>query len=96
MQFLLGQQCDNGGFPETFGAATCTGSVDATGFAVQALATVGGPAATDALTGINDYTFRSGRQTYQDVATAGTFLDDPAATQRLLGVHGGTDPAGAV
>lgn len=48
VRFLLGQQCDNGAFPETFGAATCTGSVDATGFAVQALATVGGPAATDA------------------------------------------------
>jgi hypothetical protein len=48
VQFLLGQQCDNGAFPETFGAATCSGSVDATGFAVQALATVGGPAATDA------------------------------------------------
>ena len=48
MQYLLGQQCDNGAFPETFGAATCTGSVDATGFAVQALATVGGPAANDA------------------------------------------------
>src|SRR5690606_7736685 len=33
-------------------------------------------AAADALTGINDYTFRSGRQSAQDVATAGTFLDD--------------------
>ena len=30
-----------------------------------------GPAATDAVTGANKYTFRSGRQTYQDVATAG-------------------------
>lgn len=37
---------------------------------------ISGPAATDAITGINEYTFRSGRQTYQDVATAGTFLDD--------------------
>ncbi|GAA5158741.1 ABC transporter ATP-binding protein [Ornithinimicrobium tianjinense] len=27
---------------------------------------------------------------------AAEFLDDPVATQRLLGVHGGTDPAGAV
>lgn len=27
---------------------------------------------------------------------ASAFLDDPVATQRLLGVHGGTDPAGAV
>lgn len=38
---------------------------------------ISGPAAADAITGINDYTFRSGRQTYQDIATAGTFLDDP-------------------
>ena len=37
---------------------------------------ISGPAAADPLTGINDYTFRSGRQTYQDVATAATFLDD--------------------
>ena len=35
---------------------------------------ISGPAATDALTGINKYTFRSGRQTYQDVKTAATFL----------------------
>lgn len=35
-----------------------------------------GPAAADALTGINDYTFRTGRQSAQDVATAGTFLGD--------------------
>lgn len=37
---------------------------------------ISGPAAADALTGINKYTFRSGRQTYQDVATAGTMLED--------------------
>lgn len=37
-----------------------------------------GPAAADAVTGINDYTFRTGRQSAQDVATAGTFLDDLA------------------
>lgn len=37
---------------------------------------ISGPAATDALTGVNDQTFRSGRQTIQDVATAATFLDD--------------------
>ncbi|GEK81650.1 substrate-binding domain-containing protein [Agrococcus baldri] len=34
-----------------------------------------GPAAADAITGINEQTFRSGRQTLQDVATAATFLD---------------------
>lgn len=37
---------------------------------------ISGPAAVDAITGANDYTFRSGRQSAQDVATAGTFLDD--------------------
>lgn len=37
---------------------------------------ISGPAAADAVTGINDYTFRSGRQSAQDVATAGMFLDD--------------------
>lgn len=39
---------------------------------------ISGPAAADMITGINPYTFRSGRQTYQDVATAGTFIGDPA------------------
>lgn len=37
---------------------------------------ISGPAAADAVTGANEYTFRSGRQSAQDVATAGTFLDD--------------------
>ncbi len=36
---------------------------------------VSGPAAADAVTGINDYTFRSGRQSLQDVATAGSFIE---------------------
>lgn len=38
---------------------------------------ISGPAAADAITGINEFTFRSGRQSYQDVATAGTFIGDP-------------------
>lgn len=37
---------------------------------------ISGPAAADIVTGINDYTFRSGRQSAQDVATSGTFLGD--------------------
>lgn len=37
---------------------------------------ISGPAATDAVTGINDYTFRSGRQSLQDVATAAALLPD--------------------
>ena len=35
---------------------------------------ISGPAASDAVTGANKYTFRSGRQTYQDVADASTYL----------------------
>ncbi|SNR74333.1 substrate-binding domain-containing protein [Actinoplanes regularis] len=35
---------------------------------------VSGPAATDAVTGANKYTFRSGRQSYQDVLAARAFL----------------------
>ncbi len=35
---------------------------------------VSGPAAADAITGNNRNTFRSGRQTYQDVLTAGTII----------------------
>ncbi|MBW8484832.1 substrate-binding domain-containing protein [Actinomadura parmotrematis] len=37
---------------------------------------VSGPAATDALTGAGKFTFRSGRQTWQDIATAATFAGD--------------------
>jgi branched-chain amino acid transport system substrate-binding protein len=45
---------------------------------------VSGPAATDALTGANRYTFRSGRQTYQDVLTAGSLIGDPAGRSVLV------------
>jgi branched-chain amino acid transport system substrate-binding protein len=45
---------------------------------------ISGPAAADAITGVNKYTFRSGRQTYQDVATAGTFIGDPAGKNVLV------------
>ncbi|MFZ5850400.1 MAG: substrate-binding domain-containing protein [Actinomycetota bacterium] len=43
-----------------------------------------GPAAVDKITGINRYTFRTGRQTYQDVATAGTFVGDPKGKKVLV------------
>jgi branched-chain amino acid transport system substrate-binding protein len=45
---------------------------------------ISGAAAADAVTGVNDYTFRSGRQSVQDVATAGTFLDDLAGKKVLV------------
>ncbi|GAB4046397.1 substrate-binding domain-containing protein [Catellatospora paridis] len=37
---------------------------------------ISGPAATDGVTGINRYTFRSGRQSYQDVLAAKSFIGD--------------------
>ncbi|MDJ0349431.1 substrate-binding domain-containing protein [Cryobacterium sp. PH29-G1] len=45
---------------------------------------ISGPAAADAITGINAYTFRSGRQTYEDVATAGTFIGDPSGKKIVV------------
>lgn len=45
---------------------------------------VSGPAATDAITGVNDYTFRSGRQTYQDILTAASFIGDPAGKDVMV------------
>src|SRR5690606_22756787 len=45
---------------------------------------ISGPAAADAITGVNDYTFRSGRQTIQDIATAGTFLDNASGQDILV------------
>lgn len=39
---------------------------------------ISGPAASDAVTGINDNTFRSGRQSWQDVTTAAALVDDVA------------------
>ena len=41
VRYLRTQQCTNGSFPLTFGATKCVGSSDATGFAVQALVSVG-------------------------------------------------------
>lgn len=37
---------------------------------------VSGPAAADKVTGLNKYTFRSGRQSYQDIRTAASFVGD--------------------
>src|SRR5256885_15342108 len=35
---------------------------------------ISGPAASDAITGVNKYTFRAGRQTLQDIAAASSYL----------------------
>ncbi|MBQ0903934.1 substrate-binding domain-containing protein [Micromonospora sp. U21] len=45
---------------------------------------ISGPAATDAVTGSNKYTFRSGRQSYQDVVTARSFIGDPAGKKVVV------------
>ncbi len=45
---------------------------------------ISGPAATDGVTGINKYTFRSGRQSYQDVLTAKSFIGDAAGKKVLV------------
>jgi LPXTG-motif cell wall-anchored protein len=45
---LAAQACDDGGFPQDLQPATCTASIDATGFAIQALAAAGETAAVDA------------------------------------------------
>ena len=45
---------------------------------------ISGAAATDAITGINDNTFRSGRQTYQDILAAAGFMDDPEGSDVVV------------
>ncbi|MEV4758687.1 substrate-binding domain-containing protein [Micromonospora sp. NPDC049559] len=45
---------------------------------------ISGPAATDAVTGANRYTFRSGRQSYQDVLTAKSFIGDAAGKKVVV------------
>jgi branched-chain amino acid transport system substrate-binding protein len=45
---------------------------------------ISGPAATDAITGVNRYTFRSGRQSYQDVMAAKSFISSPAGKSVLV------------
>ncbi|MGV9215912.1 substrate-binding domain-containing protein [Micromonospora sp. RB23] len=45
---------------------------------------ISGPAATDAVTGANKYTFRSGRQSYQDVVTAKSFIGDPTGKKVVV------------
>lgn len=45
---------------------------------------ISGPAATDAITGINRYTFRSGRQTYQDILTAKAILGGAVSGKKVV------------
>ncbi|MFI5534018.1 peptidase [Kitasatospora sp. NPDC051853] len=47
VDFLAGTQCADGGFPVALGQPTCTGDVDATALAVQALAATGRTAKAD-------------------------------------------------
>ncbi|GAB3797952.1 substrate-binding domain-containing protein [Micromonospora zhanjiangensis] len=45
---------------------------------------ISGPAATDGVTGVNKYTFRSGRQSYQDVLTAKSFIGEPTGKKVVV------------
>jgi branched-chain amino acid transport system substrate-binding protein len=45
---------------------------------------ISGPAAADQVTGANKYTFRSGRQTYQDVLAAKSFVASAGSGQRIV------------
>lgn len=45
---------------------------------------ISGPAAADPVTGFNRYTFRSGRQTYQDIITAKSFVGSVAGKRILV------------
>jgi branched-chain amino acid transport system substrate-binding protein len=45
---------------------------------------IAGPAAVDQLDNLNRYTFRSGRESYQDIATAGTFVGSLSGKKVLV------------
>ncbi len=45
---------------------------------------ISGPGADDAITGVNRYTFRSGRQTYQDVQTAKSYIQSLGKGKTIL------------
>jgi branched-chain amino acid transport system substrate-binding protein len=45
---------------------------------------VAGPAASDAITGLNRYTFRSGRQSYQDVLDAANFIPKAQVGKKVV------------
>ena len=45
---------------------------------------IAGPAASDAITGLNRYTFRSGRQSYQDVLDAANFIPKAQVGKKVV------------
>jgi branched-chain amino acid transport system substrate-binding protein len=45
---------------------------------------ISGAAASDAITGVNRHTFRSGRQSYQDVQTAASFIPPKSAGKKIV------------
>ncbi len=57
---------------------------------------ISGAAAADAITGINANTFRAGRQTYQDVATASQLLDSVDGSKVLVFAQDGAFGEGNV
>jgi branched-chain amino acid transport system substrate-binding protein len=45
---------------------------------------ISGAAASDAITGVNRHTFRAGRQSYQDVQTAASFIPPKSAGKKIV------------
>ena len=45
---------------------------------------ISGPAAADAITGLNRHTFRAGRQSYQDVQTAAGILPPKSVGKKIV------------
>lgn len=74
--FLAASQCADGGFPLRFGQASCTSSVDVTGFATQAMLIAGRSA--DAVQALD---YLKAVQT-----SSGGFIDGPAANSNSTGL----------
>src|SRR5438874_14082 len=45
---------------------------------------ISGAAASDAITGVNRHTFRAGRQSYQDVQTAASFIPPKSVGKKIV------------
>jgi LPXTG-motif cell wall-anchored protein len=89
VSFLAGSACPDGGFPQTFGDASCTSDPDTTALAVQALAAAGDGAAAKAgigwLVGVQraDGSFadvKSGKPNANTTGLAGQALRSAGAT----------------
>lgn len=78
-QFLLAQQCDDGGFRLYQNVTECESGVDATAFAVQALQSLGDPSFDDEITDAVDWLV-------DQQAADGSFSDAGAANTNSTGL----------